>query len=216
MNENLFETQYDVTQKSKIRKFYEKNRIFIFSGIILFLVTLISFSLYFSNKEKKEIALSNDYLSATIYLDNNEKDKAINILKTIIFSDNSTYSTLSLFLILNENLITDKKELLNFFEHILQNNDLDTETKNLIIFKKALYQSNFVSEKQLLDSMNPLINSESIWKPHALALLGDYFFSRNEYIKAQEFYINIMLMKGLNREIYDHAKSQLSLISNDQ
>ena len=194
MNENLFETQYDVTQKSKIRKFYEKNRIFIFSGIILFLVTLISFSLYFSNKEKKEIALSNDYLSATIYLDNNEKDKAINILKTIIFSDNSTYSTLSLFLILNENLITDKKELLNFFEHILQNNDLDTETKNLIIFKKALYQSNFVSEKQLLDSMNPLINSESIWKPHALALLGDYFFSRNEYIKAQEFYINIMLM----------------------
>ena len=64
--------------------------------------------------------------------------------------------------------------------------------------------------------MNPLINSESIWKPHALALLGDYFFSRNEYIKAQEFYINIMLMKGLNREIYDHAKSQLSLISNDQ
>ena len=216
MNENLFETQYDVTQKSKIRKFYEKNRIFIFSGIILFLATLISFSLYFSNKEKKEIALSNDYLSATIYLDNNEKDKAINILKTIIFSDNSTYSTLSLFLILNENLITDKKELLNFFEHILQNNDLDTETKNLIIFKKALYQSNFVSEKQLLDSMNPLINSESIWKPHALALLGDYFFSRNEYIKAQEFYINIMLMKGLNREIYDHAKSQLSLISNDQ
>ena len=216
MNENLFETQYDVTQKSKIRKFYEKNRIFIFSGIILFLVTLISFSLYFSNKEKKEIALSNDYLSATIYLDNNEKDKSINILKTIIFSDNSTYSTLSLFLILNENLITDKKELLNFFEHILQNNDLDTETKNLIIFKKALYQSNFVSEKQLLDSMNPLINSESIWKPHALALLGDYFFSRNEYIKAQEFYINIMLMKGLNREIYDHAKSQLSINSKDQ
>jgi len=61
-----------------------------------------------------------------------------------------------------------------------------------------------------------LLNSETLWKSHALSLLGDYFFSRNEYMKAKEFYINIMLMKDLHTEMYDHAKSQLALISDVQ
>ena len=144
------------------------------------------------------------------------KDKALNILRKIIFSNNSTYSTLALFLVLNENLILDKDELLSFFNHILKNNNLDEEIKNLIIYKKALYQSNFVEEKLLLDTLNPLLNSDTLWKPHALSLIGDYFFSKNEKLKAKEFYINIMMLKGLHKEMYDHAKSQLNLISNDR
>ena len=112
-------------------------------------------------------------------------------------------------------LVPEQKELLNLFVHILKNNKFDKEVRNLIIFKKALFQSNFVSELELLEAVNPLINTKSLWKPHALLLLGDYFFSKQEYLKAKEFYVRILTLKDLHKELYEQARSQLTLIKND-
>tara|TARA_B100001971_G_scaffold135259_1_gene124975 strand:+ start:182 stop:829 length:648 start_codon:yes stop_codon:yes gene_type:complete len=215
MNENLFETQYDVTKKSKLKKFYEVNKILIFSVILILIIAIASVSFYSENKEKKKILLSDNYLAAKVYLENGDRNKVKNILKTIIFANDSTYSTLSLFLILNENLIVDQGELSNLFDHVLENNKFEKEVKNLIIFKKALFQSNFVSELELLDAVKPLINTETVWKPHALLLLGDYFASKKEYLKAKEFYVQILSLKNLHKELYNHARSQLIFITND-
>lgn len=215
MNENLFETQYDVTKKSKLKKFYEVNKILIFSVILILIIAIASVSFYSETKEKKKILLSDNYLAAKVYLENGDRHKVKNILKTIIFANDSTYSTLSLFLILNENLIVDQGELSNLFDHVLENNKFEKEVKNLIIFKKALFQSNFVSELELLDAVKPLINTETVWKPHALLLLGDYFASKKEYLKAKEFYVQILSLKNLHKELYNHARSQLIFITND-
>ena len=215
MNENLFETQYDVTKKSKLKKFYEVNKILIFSVILILIIAIASVSFYSETKEKKKILLSDNYLAAKVYLENGDRNKVKNILKTIIFANDSTYSTLSLFLILNENLIVDQGELSNLFDHVLENNKFEKEVKNLIIFKKALFQSNFVSELELLDVVKPLINTETVWKPHALLLLGDYFASKKEYLKAKEFYVQILSLKNLHKELYNHARSQLIFITND-
>ena len=215
MNENLFETQYDVTKKSKLKKFYEVNKILIFSVILILIIAIVSVSFYSETKEKKKILLSDNYLAAKVYLENGDRNKVKNILKTIIFANDSTYSTLSLFLILNENLIVDQGELSNLFDHVLENNKFEKEVKNLIIFKKALFQSNFVSELELLDAVKPLINTETVWKPHALLLLGDYFASKKEYLKAKEFYVQILSLKNLHKELYNHARSQLIFIAND-
>ena len=215
MNENLFETQYDVTKKSKLKKFYEVNKILIFSVILILIIAIASVSFYSEAKEKKKILLSDNYLAAKVYLENGDRNKVKNILKTIIFANDSTYSTLSLFLILNENLIVDQGELSNLFDHVLENNKFEKEVKNLIIFKKALFQSNFVSELELLDAVKPLINTETVWKPHALLLLGDYFASKKEYLKAKEFYVQILSLKNLHKELYNHARSQLIFITND-
>jgi len=215
MNENLFETQYDVTKKSKLKKFYEVNKILIFSVILILIIAIASVSFYSETKEKKKILLSDNYLAAKVYLENGDRNKVKNILKTIIFANDSTYSTLSLFLILNENLIVDQGELSNLFDHVLENNKFEKEVKNLIIFKKALFQSNFVSELELLDAVKPLINTETVWKPHALLLLGDYFASKKEYLKAKEFYMQILSLKNLHKELYDQARSQLIFITND-
>jgi predicted negative regulator of RcsB-dependent stress response len=215
MNENLFETQYDVTKKSKLKKFYEVNKILIFSVILILIIAIASVSFYSETKEKKKILLSDNYLAAKVYLENGDRNKVKNILKTIIFANDSTYSTLSLFLILNENLIVDQGELSNLFDHVLENNKFEKEVKNLIIFKKALFQSNFVSELELLDAVKPLINTETVWKPHALLLLGDYFASKKEYLKAKEFYVQILSLKNLHNELYNHARSQLIFITND-
>ena len=215
MNENLFEAQYNVTKKSKLKKFYETNKILIFSAIFVIIISIGSASFYLETKEKKKILLADNYLKAKVYLENGDRNKAKIVLKTVIFANDSTYSTLSLFLILNENLIVDQGELSNLFDHVLENNKFEKEVKNLIIFKKALFQSNFVSELELLDTVKPLLSTKTVWKPHALLLLGDYFASKKEYLKAKEFYVQILSLKNLHKELYNHAKSQLIFITND-
>ena len=101
------------------------------------------------------------------------------------------------------------------FNHVLENNKFKKEIKNLIIYKKALFQSNFVNESELLETVKPLINSETVWRPHALLLLGDYFAFKKEYFKAKEFYMKILSLKNLHKELYNQARSQLIFITND-
>ena len=67
----------------------------------------------------------------------------------------------------------------------------------------------------LVNALNPILNSDSIWKPHALLLLGDYFYSKNEYNKAKEFYSKILELKNINDTFYNQSKSQLTLMMND-
>ena len=215
MKENLFEAQYDVTKKSKLKLFYETNKILIFSTISILIIAIASISFYSEFKEKKKMLLADNYIQAKIYLGNNERNKAIDILKSTILENDSTYSILSFFLIINQNLINDQKELSDLFDHILENNKFEKEVKNLIIFKKALLQSNFLNELDLLESLKPLISTETLWKPHALLLLGNYFVFKKEYLKAKEFYMKVLSMKNLHRELYEQARSQLILIAND-
>jgi len=215
MDQNFSEIQYDVTKKSKLKKIYDSNKILIFSSLIILIFALGSVTFYFDSKEKKKITLSENYIKSRIYIENGEKIKAKNILKDIVFENDETYSTLSLFLILNQNLITDPNELLSLFNHVLESNKLQNELKNLLIYKKALIQSDFANEIELLEVIKPLINQETLWKPHALLLIGDYFVSKKEYTKAKEFYLQILSLKDLHRELYNETRSKLALIAND-
>ena len=212
MNDTLIKAQYDVTKKSKLKKFYEEKKFSIFLTTLILLISLVSFSFYLEIRDKKKTLLADNYIEAKIYLENGQRGKAKNILKEIVLADDSTYSTLSLFLMMDENFTKEQKELLDLFDHVLKNNKFEKEVKNLIIFKKALFQSSFVNETELLETLKPLMNSESLWKPHALLLLGDYFFSKNEYLKAKEFYSKVLTLKGLHKELYEQARSQLVLI----
>ena len=101
------------------------------------------------------------------------------------------------------------------FDHLLANNKFSKEVRNLLIYKKVLLNSNFVNESELLESVKPLLNTESLWKPHALVLLGDYFVSKGEYIKAIEFYKGIFTIKNLHNNFYNYVKSQLSIIASE-
>ena len=215
MAENLFKVQYDVTKKSKLNKFYESNKILIFSFIFILIILFGSFNFYLESKEKKKILLSENYLQAKIYLENGDRNKAISTLKEVIFANDPTYSTLCLFLIMNQNLITDYKELSDLFDHLLTNNKFSKEVRNLLIYKKVLFNSDFFNESELLESIRPLLDTETLWKPHALLLLGDYFVSKKEYIKAIEFYQEIFTINNLHQDLYNHAASQLAIISNE-
>ena len=97
MTENLFETQYNITKKSKLKKFYDSNKILIYSSVLIITIFFITLGLYLENKEKKRILLSENYVQAKIYLESGKKLEAINILKRVIFANDSTYSPLCFF-----------------------------------------------------------------------------------------------------------------------
>ena len=215
MADNLFEVQYDVTKKSKIKKFYESNKIFIFSSILILIILFGSLSLYLDSKENKKILLSENYIQAKLYLENGNKSEALNTLKKMIFANDPTYSALSFFLILNQNLISNYKEISVLYDHLLANNNFEEELRNLLIYKKALFNSDFVNESELLETIKPLLKKDTLWKPHGLLLLGDYFVSKGENIKAIEFYQQILSINNLHKDFYDQAKSQLVIIAHE-
>ena len=68
---------------------------------------------------------------------------------------------------------------------------ISEENKNLIIFKKALFLTVNGTEADLLNSLNPIINSSSIWRNDSLNLLIEYFLYKNEKNKALRLYVNL-------------------------
>tara|TARA_B110000014_G_scaffold261628_1_gene253720 strand:+ start:927 stop:1577 length:651 start_codon:yes stop_codon:yes gene_type:complete len=216
MNKNLFEAQYNVTKKSKLKLFYESNKVLIYSFIFVLIFSIAAFTYYVEDQEKKRFLLSENYVKAKILLSNGKNDEAFNLLKNIVVSNDDVYSSLALFMILNQNLITDQKEISSLFNNLLEKNKFNEEMRNLILYKKALYNSNYVSESILLDEIKPLLNKkESVWRVHALLLLGEYFMSKNENLKAKDFYIEILNTTDLPRDLYNQAQLKLSLVKND-
>ena len=214
MSEDLIEAKYDITKKTKIIRFYENNKILIYVLVFLLIFTIFGAIYYLENKESKRVSLSDDYMQAQIYINEGEKNKAKILLKKILYKNDPTYSSLSLFLLLNEDLVTDSNEINNFFDQLLKNNKFEKEIENLIIFKKLLTQFDNLQESELLNISKPIISSDSVWKPHVLLLFGDYFMSKGEYVKAKEFYAKVLDAKGVNQEFYDQAKQKLRKISN--
>ena len=116
---------------------------------------------------------------------------------------------MSLFFLIDNDLITSKVEINNYFDLIINDIKLEKEIKNLIIYKKALYNSDSISEDQLILILNPIINSNSIWKSHSLYLLGEYFFSKGENQKAKEFFQKILTSQNANEQIILEAQKRL-------
>jgi tetratricopeptide (TPR) repeat protein len=216
MPENLFETQYDLTKKTKLREFYESKKIIIYSSVLSLIIVIASYTYYLESGEKEKIYLSENYVQAKVYLERGNKTKAVEILRDVIFSNDPTYSTLSFFMILNENLISSKQEVSKLFDHLLENNKFDKEIRDLLLYKKTLYKSNYAEEPKMLEEIKPLLNNkESVWKGHALLLLGDFYFSKKEYIKAKDFYSEILSTENLQQDLYNQAKSKLVFIADD-
>ena len=80
----------------------------------------------------------------------------------------------------------------------------------MIIYKKALFNSDEVTENELLEILNPLLNSKSVWKSHALYLLAEFFYSKNELQKSKEFFSQILVLEYSNPEILIKTQKRLN------
>jgi len=57
MTDKIIETQYDITKKSRLMKFYEKNKILLFYGLLILIIFFGAFSYYLTIKKNKKIYL---------------------------------------------------------------------------------------------------------------------------------------------------------------
>ena len=126
----------------------------------------------------------------------------------IIKKKDPIYSALSLYFIIENDLVRDEKEINNFFDLVIKSQE-EKEIKNLIIYKKAMYNADGVSENDLLNILNPILKSKSVWKSHALLLMADYFEHNNNLIKSKDFLEEIVNSELVNNEIKIEAERRL-------
>ena len=95
--------------------------------------------------------VSEKYIEAGLYLAKDDKIKSKELFEEIIYEKNSFYSLLSLNTLIEKNLVTDTKKVLNYFE-IIESINYSKEQKDLITFKKGLYLIKNSKDKDLLDA----------------------------------------------------------------
>ena len=189
------------TRNEKIKNFFIKNKKNLLITISIIILVFIGYFAFDEIQKRNKIKLSNQYNSLVTDYNKEKKLKVVDKLTYIIKKLDKTYSPLALYFIIDNDLIENKEDLNNLFDILIDKSNLDKEIKNLIVYKKALYNSDFVSENKLLSILSPIINSESIWKSHALYLMGEYFYSNNEKEKAKEFFNQILMLSNSNMEI---------------
>ena len=171
----------------------------IISGLIFFILILISVYSWFELKSDiKKKNLSEDYIKAKILISKKKDSDALNILESIINKKDNTYSVLSLNLIIDQELEKNNQKIIDYFDKVLSIGNLKNEELDLVKFKKAVYISNQNNEKELLSLLNPIINSESVWKAQSTKFLADYYFSKKEYSKADQYYSILLAMENPN------------------
>ena len=198
------------TRNERIKNFLINNKKKLISLIIAFIILIISFYSYQIYLDKKREDISNRYNSAIIEYEAANKSKIIPILKDIIDAKDATYSPLALYFIIDNNLINDKGEINSFFDILIDKTSLDIEIKNLIIYKKALFNADQINEIELLNILNPLLNSDSVWKSHALYLVAEFFYSKGEKQKSKDFFEKIVSTENSNTDILTSAKRRLN------
>ena len=189
------------TRNEKIRNFLIINKNKIVITIIALFLSIIAYFSYDTFVEKKKIKLADKYNSIIVDFKLNNKNNINKELTYIINEKDKTYSPLALYFLIDNELIKNKEQINNMFDTLIKKTSLDPEIKNLIIYKKALYNSNNISENELINILNPVINSQSVWKSHGLYLMAEYFYSKNEINKSKEFFQKIISLESSNTDI---------------
>ena len=197
-------------RNERIKNFFINNKKKLIIIISIILVIIIGYLSFENSKEKNKIKLANQYNLALIDLNPENKQKIIDEMVNVVKSNDATYSPLALYHLLDNNLLENNEEINILFNELIEKTKLDNEIKNLIIYKKALFNSDFVSENELLKILNPVINSESIWKSHALYLLAEFFYSKDEKQKAKEFFNQIIILPNANGTIKTESQKRLN------
>ncbi len=198
------------TRNEKVRNFFNKNKIKIISILLSIVIVLIGAYSFDKYKTNQKIEISDKFNSITLTYSENTKDYTVKNLVEIINEKDPTYSPLSLYFIIDNKLISDQGELNSYFDILIEKTSLDEEMKNLVIYKKALFNADQAEEGALLNILNPLINSKSVWKSHALYLMAEYFYSKDQKQKAKEFFNQIISLENSNSDIKLEAEKRLN------
>ena len=198
------------TRNEKIKNFFINNKKNLIIIISIFLLVLTGYFFFEEVKKRNKIKLADQFNSIIIDFKLGEKTKTIKELSQIVNKKDPTYSPLALYFLIENKLIKNNDEINNLFDVLINETSLEKEIKNLVIYKKALFNSSFLKENELIQIINPIINSKSIWKSHALYLLAEYFFKKNEKQKAKEFFNKILILENSNSDIRLESQKRIN------
>ena len=198
------------TRNEKIKKFFINYKKLLISILVLLITLLISYFIFEEFNEKKKLKISDQYNKIVTEHSKDNKQITSNALVELVNKKDPTYSPLSLYFIIDNQLITEKSEVNKLFDVVIEDVFLQKEIKNLIIYKKALYNADDIGENELLKILNPIINSESVWKSHALYLIAEYFFHKGEKQKSIEFFNQIISLENANQELKIESQKRLN------
>ena len=189
------------TRVEKLKNFLISKRKQLITLLILIILILISFFGYQEFKSRNKEKLANKFNSIVTNFETGKQENINNNLIEIINTKDKTYSPLAFFFLLDNDLITSNEEINSYFDLLINDVSLDKEIKNLTIYKKGLFNSDFVQENELLNILNPVIKSESIWKPQALYLMAEFYLAKNQKQKSKDFFDQIMNIENVSPKI---------------
>ena len=186
MNNEITDFESKFKNIISIVKKNSKLLITIVSVALLGLITI----LYLNYKNQKDlIHISEQYYKAQILIEKKNNNQAKLILENIIAKKSKLYSPLSLYLIIDLKLESNSLKVIELFDEVLKIKKIGKEDRNLIKIKKALYISNNNDEEQIiLDLLNPIVNSNSIWRKMSIEFLAKYFSNKNQKVKSEDYY----------------------------
>ena len=198
------------TKNQRVKDFFINYKKKIVSVFIIIVIIIFGYFIYEDLQKKNKIKVADKYNQAITdyYSGNNANLK--NELIEIIKEKDKTYSPLSLYFLLENEIIKENKKINELFDILIYETRLEKEIKNLVIYKKALFNSEFTTENDLIKILNPIINSESIWKSHALYLMAEFFFHKKEKLKSKEFFEQILILENSNLSIKKEAQKRLN------
>ena len=194
----------------KIKKYLISSRKQLIILIITLILILIGFFGYSKYLNEKRLKLSELYNTVTFNYISGQNQNIKDQLIYIINAKDSTYSPLALYFVIENDIISSKKEINEYFDVIINEVNLEKEIKYLIIYKKALFNSESQNENELLKIINPLLKSKSIWKSHALYLMAEYYYANEQLQKAKEFYSQIINLEKVNNKIKLESQKRLN------
>ena len=197
------------TRKEKIKNFFINYKKLIIIFIIVIILVLFGYFSYEEYQNRNKEKLAERYNLVVTKFEKNQKENLKIELEEIINAKDKTYSPLAFYFLLDNQMIAANEEINSYFDILIDELNLEDEIKNLIIYKKGLFNADFVNENQLLDILNPIIKSESVWNSHALYLMAEYYFAKNEKQKSKEFFNQIVSLENSNSKIKLEAQKRL-------
>ena len=198
------------TRREKFKNFIIKNKKILVTSVSSIIIIILLLVFYSEIKFKNQIKLGNKYNEIVLSYEKTNNQNSEKELIDIIQKKDPTYSPLALNFIIDNEIVNDKIKVNELFDIIIEKTNIENEIKNLIIYKKALYNSDNINENDLINILNPILNSESAWKSHSLYLVAEYFLSKNEKQKSKEFLVQIIELENANPKIKVEAQKRIN------
>ncbi len=185
MNQIFNEIDNDLKQ-DRLLNFFKKYKfiiIIIISLILLIIFIIVGKNIIFENRAKKN---TQEYVIILNLIKDKKVDEAKKRLEILKDSKINLYKVLAISKLL-ELSKENKNEQILILDYAIKS-DIEKNDKDLFKIKKALLAFDNLDEQQFLNLLNPGDFKNSPWRVLSLEILGDFYLSKGQKIKAKDVY----------------------------